>query len=297
MMNREVILSLLALDSYNRGYGQTIFGLPASESIGRADIDRDSLVLGSTSAGRVDEAAGFYAIAYDWNGETVISYRGTNFPSTWTLSQIAELSNDVLGGWSMFSGIGSNTHASFARQFYEDATNRVFKGESGLRAPEHVTVTGHSLGGGLAGYVGSRAAVNAVVFDPIPFGVIASADAISNAIEDTFQFFSLTEIDLVPILLSGATATTPISGSGVSLQAFFDKFSFYLSLHAPEFDKVSGHYLVGEIAQQITGLQIDIGASLASIPSVLTPVGLQQLIQGLLRAFSAHSGSYPHDLK
>ena len=25
--------------------------------------------------------AGFYAIAYDWNGETIISFRGTNFPS------------------------------------------------------------------------------------------------------------------------------------------------------------------------------------------------------------------------
>lgn len=80
MMNREVFLSLLALDSYNRGYGQTVFGLPASGSIGRADINRDSLVLGSTSAGRVDEAAGFYAIAYEWDNETVISYRGTNFP-------------------------------------------------------------------------------------------------------------------------------------------------------------------------------------------------------------------------
>lgn len=85
MMNREVYLSLLAMDAYNRGYGQTVSGLPASGSIGLADIKRDSLVLGSTPDGRVDEARGFYAIAYDWNNngntETVISFRGTNFGS------------------------------------------------------------------------------------------------------------------------------------------------------------------------------------------------------------------------
>lgn len=83
-MNREVFLSLLAMDADNRGYGQTAAGLPASGSIGLAEIVTDSLILGATADGRVDEAAGFYAIAYEWNNsgdtETVISFRGTNFP-------------------------------------------------------------------------------------------------------------------------------------------------------------------------------------------------------------------------
>jgi hypothetical protein len=82
-MNRDVFLSLLALDSYNRGYGEGVFTEPrgggavqneAGRTIGNATIIDVPLPEGSL-------AAGFYAIAYEWNGETVISYRGTNFPN------------------------------------------------------------------------------------------------------------------------------------------------------------------------------------------------------------------------
>ena len=78
-MNRDVFLSLLALDSYNRGYGRNVFanglateGSEAERHIGTATILNVDLPAGS-------EAAGFYAIAYDWNGDAVISHRGTNF--------------------------------------------------------------------------------------------------------------------------------------------------------------------------------------------------------------------------
>jgi hypothetical protein len=75
-MNREVMLSLLALDSYNRGYGQSVGGLSNSGMIGKATIRRQSNINENST----EVAAGFYAIAYEWNNETVISYRGTNFP-------------------------------------------------------------------------------------------------------------------------------------------------------------------------------------------------------------------------
>ncbi|MEL6877693.1 MAG: hypothetical protein AAGL68_06300 [Pseudomonadota bacterium] len=79
-MNREVFLSLLALDSYNRGYGANIEGLSTAEDtlIGTAKIGENAEVL---LAPGVAEQAGFYAIAYEWQGETIISYRGTNFPT------------------------------------------------------------------------------------------------------------------------------------------------------------------------------------------------------------------------
>ncbi len=67
-MNRDVFLSLLALDSYNRGYGTNINGLAETGSLGSANI-RD--FKPDEQAGW--QAAGFYAIAYDWNGETIIS--------------------------------------------------------------------------------------------------------------------------------------------------------------------------------------------------------------------------------
>jgi hypothetical protein len=75
-MNREVMLSLLALDSYNRGYGQSVGGLSNSGMIGTVTIRRQSNITENSA----EVAAGFYAIAYEWNNETVISYRGTNFP-------------------------------------------------------------------------------------------------------------------------------------------------------------------------------------------------------------------------
>lgn len=83
-MDRDLFLAILAMDSYNRGYGQSIADLPASGSIGSASILSDSAILGSTPDGRNDENAGFYAIAYDVSQvagfgdvEKVISCRGT----------------------------------------------------------------------------------------------------------------------------------------------------------------------------------------------------------------------------
>jgi hypothetical protein len=69
-MNRDLFLALLSMDSYNRGYGQNVTGLPNLGSIGNATIVDIALPAGSV-------AAGFYAIAYDWNGEKVIAYRGS----------------------------------------------------------------------------------------------------------------------------------------------------------------------------------------------------------------------------
>ena len=85
-MNRDVFLSLLALDSYNRGYGRNVFVTGASAEanetgrwLGNAEILTDSV----QEIGADAQAAGFYAIAYEWNGETIIStpsssWRGSN---------------------------------------------------------------------------------------------------------------------------------------------------------------------------------------------------------------------------
>ncbi len=85
-MKRDLFLAILALDSYNRGYGVSVGGLLPSGNLGNAVIVNDSLALGGTPDDREDEAAGFYAIAYelppgyieDLSG-TVISYRSMNF--------------------------------------------------------------------------------------------------------------------------------------------------------------------------------------------------------------------------
>jgi len=80
-MNREVFLSLLALDAYNRGYDESLFagarGAQAVQDEAGRKIGNATIIDVPLPAGSV--AAGFYGIAYDLGDEVVISYRGTSF--------------------------------------------------------------------------------------------------------------------------------------------------------------------------------------------------------------------------
>ena len=80
MTDPKVFRSLLALDAYNRGYDESVGGLLASGSIADASIVTLSSIFGSQADQVLQswQAAGFYAIAYEWNGETIISFRGTS---------------------------------------------------------------------------------------------------------------------------------------------------------------------------------------------------------------------------
>ena len=83
-MNRKVFLSILAMDSYQRGYSPGINGI-LGNSIGSATIvPRESVGISDEkySAWQID---GFYASAYRWGAETVLSYRGTDFGITVTV--------------------------------------------------------------------------------------------------------------------------------------------------------------------------------------------------------------------
>ncbi len=76
-LNSEAFLSLLALDAYNRCEGAVLAYLdstPNFSKIGNATIISDSDRL----IGEDALTAGFYAIAYNWHGETIISCRGTH---------------------------------------------------------------------------------------------------------------------------------------------------------------------------------------------------------------------------
>ncbi|MEM0929727.1 MAG: hypothetical protein AAGI89_10600 [Pseudomonadota bacterium] len=72
-MTRDVFLSLLALDSYNRGYHGGFSAFSEFGPIGEATIRG---FQPREQDGWQDES--FYAIAYNWNGETIISYRGAD---------------------------------------------------------------------------------------------------------------------------------------------------------------------------------------------------------------------------
>ena len=100
-MNQDLLLAILAMDSYNRGYNAGISTLSnaAGTLIGTA-------ILNTNLA---DTTASFYAQAYTLqNGKTVISYRGTDqaFPS-WQEGTLG----DVLTGWTVAAGFSGVTQA------------------------------------------------------------------------------------------------------------------------------------------------------------------------------------------
>jgi hypothetical protein len=77
-MNREVFLSILAMDAYQRGYAPGIKGVSGTRLGGASLITRES--RGISNVGYLEwHSTGFFAQEYEWGGDTVISYRGTDF--------------------------------------------------------------------------------------------------------------------------------------------------------------------------------------------------------------------------
>ncbi len=95
---QDLLLAILSMDSYNRGYGA---GLIHGENvIGTATFKEDSSVIVGSDGKPIHEAAGFYAASYTLaDGTTVISYRGTD----------GDTITDVTHGWPIALSIGDAT--------------------------------------------------------------------------------------------------------------------------------------------------------------------------------------------
>lgn len=75
-ISSELMYAILAMDAYNRGYnpGMVLTG----PQIGSATISTDSTEefrdpVSDPEDPTPDQTAGFYAVAYEWDGETIIS--------------------------------------------------------------------------------------------------------------------------------------------------------------------------------------------------------------------------------
>ncbi|MEO8326742.1 MAG: hypothetical protein ABI618_12880 [Nitrospirota bacterium] len=70
----NLMYAILAMDAYNRGYNPGISGLSeASDGSVQIGTARISFNLDNASLTPQAIAAGFYAVAYEWDGETIIS--------------------------------------------------------------------------------------------------------------------------------------------------------------------------------------------------------------------------------
>ena len=85
-MKSDLFLSILSMDTYNRGYNPGMAGLDENGSVGSAVVlTRDGLGVTPTDY-ESWQAASFYAVAYKLDqavdtiasGTTIISYRGTD---------------------------------------------------------------------------------------------------------------------------------------------------------------------------------------------------------------------------
>lgn len=125
--NRDLLLAILAMDSYNHEYGEGI--AHGATIIGSAILRK--LPQGTNI--KDWQSAGFYAAAYDLpDGATVISFRGTDD------------ARDVAHGWVMALGdVTDHTQASLALDFYEKVAQQAWTNG----AANNVVLTGHSLGG------------------------------------------------------------------------------------------------------------------------------------------------------
>ncbi|MEM7778320.1 MAG: hypothetical protein AAF732_22290, partial [Pseudomonadota bacterium] len=160
-ISKDLFLAILAMDAYNRGYREGIEGLGGVGAyIGDAKIDDDK---GDEEA----KSLNFYAVAYEHpTYGKIVSYRGTDDYGLFSPT------SDVWTGWIFGAGLTEGTQLPLARDFYNDVTG-ADPFEAGSSA---VTLTGHSLGGGLAGHVASLTGTQALIFDHEPFAAATMVD-------------------------------------------------------------------------------------------------------------------------
>lgn len=203
-MSDNLMLAILAMDSYNRGPEQQLF-------ISGTQLGNATLLDLPPSAEA--QSSGFYATAYTWtdengNPETVISYRGTNIGSA------ASFIADATNGFGVGAGFGHGPQAVAAIQFFqqvaeaEDPSLAPGGADAGDWQSANIVLTGHSLGGGLAGFVGAIYDEQATLFDNMTFNTAANT-AFHDALTSNASFQAASDPDLntggneVPILFPG----------------------------------------------------------------------------------------------
>lgn len=244
----------MALDSYNRGYAEGVH-VPGNK-IGNYLISSDSSVLINPNGTRKDQDAGFYGIVYNYGSEIVISYRGTDGNLPAFLQE--GLGSDTWNGYGVAFNSPLGNQAKLAIEFY----NKVVPTTGGL----NVSLTGHSLGGGLAGLIAGIYHRSATIFDNMPFEGAATA---------AYEY--ATKPDAQPVILPGGVVLD-YGSSNASRDAFRrDVYGTTAPWQAVDFPtgSIRGYHVEGEflqharflMGQQTRSYSYDLGPSV-DLPGV-----------------------------
>jgi Ca2+-binding RTX toxin-like protein len=285
-MNSEVFMSLLALDAYNRGDAPGV-NLNGSE-IGRARVLAPSSFGVTAEQLALWQSSGFSATAYELGGAKIISYRGTNFDfdtSSLSALYLSPGARDITQGWTVGAGFAIGTQPQLAIEFYEQVTGipSIYDTNGGT-----TTLVGHSLGGGLAGFVGALGLVHTYAFDHMPFLQAAAAQATSVALARALDVARLQfGADLVLSSLVAPAIAGPGSAFYDALVAFTDAFVDQWNTIQPQADTVHGIFVEGELVVPIR----DIDSAVNGIDaSLLNPLLLYlrsvQIARGIQGNFS-----------
>ncbi|RWY72337.1 hypothetical protein EHI46_15450 [Rhizobium leguminosarum] len=155
-MTDELMNAILAMNAYDFGANKALDGTQHTH-IGDWTI--------TTVASPNDH--NFSAVAYVNGSDYEISYRGTT-----DVLGTDVFNGDFWNGWTIGAGSDEAADVQSAISFYQSVLQTVTT-NGGTSAD--ITLTGHSLGGGLTGLVGTIYGVKGYLFDNMPFELAAEA--------------------------------------------------------------------------------------------------------------------------
>ena len=261
-VSKDLLFALLSLDAYNRGFGAGLedreTGL-TNEGIGSATIQRREDLGVDKQIYDQWKDVGFHAEAYDTPYGTVIAYRGTDF------SPGDDISADAGHGWPVGGGNFFSLQALHAVNFLDAVQPD--------DAPGSVALTGHSLGGGLAGFNAELFGNEPRLYDPMTYikavnnvrDYASRAEGILDPIDPELfvDLPDVAEINLIDVLIGGpiSALTDIISVEQARHWANYILRPSLAGSTAPrrddgEFDRVeasqqNGFYLPGEILDTV----------------------------------------------
>ena len=199
-MSMQLTYDILSMDSYCRGYNHYVNDLQITPGtqIGDATIVATSGGINDKSVTDGYFADGFYGVAYSFNNNIVISYRGTDS----VLGSDVAGGSDAVYGWTVGAGFPS-PQLSDAISFFDAVTGASVGTQLSVTPTatslsfSGITFVGHSLGGGLAGVMAALTqshGTHAYVLDNMPYAVAASV-----------AYYLASELDAAPPNASNVT--------------------------------------------------------------------------------------------